>query len=542
MDAGAGAEGGGDGSGPNGTPGGRADSLCGDVDVGPSHLARLTSTEYANTVRDLLGVEVEPSSLPADDKIADAFDSNSGAAIASIGVESHADLAAEVARSAMTDLDALVPCDPASGDRACAEEFVQSFGRRAYRRPLEAEEVERIVTVYDTASEGGGFEAGIRASLEMMLQSPNVLYRVEVGDGEAVDGVVRLSPHETAARLSYFVWDSTPDEELLALADTGDLADPHVVEAQVRRMLDDEKAERALRGFFRQWLRLENLPQAEKDPETYPEFTTTVAQQLTREAEALASWIVREGDGSFETLMTASFGFVSSETAEAFYGVEAPAAAEGELVRVELDPAQRSGLLTHPGLMALVAHSNQTSPVHRGEMVRRTFLCENMPPPPPGVDATVPVVDPSLPARERFNEHSGNDACAGCHRLMDPIGFGLESYDGIGRYRETHGDHPLDVSGAVVEMADPTVSHPFNGGVELAQWLAQSEQVQSCFVQQWLTYAHGRGADDADDCAFEAIARTQVEAGLDVNDVIVAIATSHAFLHRRLPMEDTDGE
>jgi hypothetical protein len=234
---------------------------------------------------------------------------------------------------------------------------------------------------------------------------------------------------------------------------------------------------------------------------------------------------VFDGAGDLDTMLTADYSFVDAGLAE-LYGVTG---VDGdELVRVDLDPTQRAGLLTQASLLALTGKPDQSSPVQRGKFVRERLLCESLPEPPPGVDTTPPTVDPDATTRERFDQHSSDPTCAACHVLIDPIGFGFEHYDGIGRFRAMDGGSPVDASGEIVGMDDGT----FEGAIELSELLAGSEQVRTCFVKTWFTYAHGRAPVEDDECTTDELAIVFDDEEHDVRSLLVALTRTEAFLYR----------
>jgi hypothetical protein len=296
------------------------------------------------------------------------------------------------------------------------------------------------------------------------------------------------------------------------------------VAVQAERMLEDPRARAALANFNGQWLRLDDLDRLDKDPSAYPEFEAALAASMKAETLALLEDVVFDGAGDLDTMLTADYGFADAALGE-LYGVSV--AGDG-LQRVDLDPTQRAGLLTQASVLALTGKPNQSSPVLRGKFVRARLLCEELPEPPPDVDTTPPTVDSDVTTRERFDQHSADPACASCHQLIDPIGFGLEHYDGIGRWRATDGGQPVDASGEVVGMQNGT----FDGAIELSEMLAGSEQVRTCFVETWFTYAHGRAPVEDDACTTDELAQAFDTSSRDVKSLLLALTQTEAFLHR----------
>ena len=499
--------------------------------AGEAPLRRLTRTEYNNTIRDLLGVTSEPASDFPGDEVSAGFDHNSRTAVAELTVEKYQRAAEQLAADAVGDLGSLVSCDPSSG-RTCAEEFVRSFGLRAYRRPLESDEVELALGLFDI---GEDFASGIRLVVQGMLQSPDFLYRPEFGSGEA--GVSPLSPYELASRLSYFLWNSMPDEELFAAATAGALESPEQVSAQAERMLDDPKAAGMVQSFHRQWLQITLVGHLEKDGEIFPGAGRELQNAMRLETETFVDQVVRHGDGLLSTLFTADYTYANEPLAE-LYGASLDSSAGQSglpdgFSRVQLDPEQRSGLLTHASVLAAHAYTNRTSPVHRGIFALEQVFCAEIPELPRGIAAPeVPSVDPDASSREQFAQHSTDPACFGCHQYIDPMGFAFEHYDGVGAYRTEEGNGiPIDASGEL-QLSD--VDGPVESVLEVAQRASESPQVRQCMARQWSRFALGRHEDDSIACSISRVDRQFAESGGNVRQLILAIVGSDMFRFREL--------
>lgn len=507
-------------------------SLCMDADVGPTSLRRLTAEQYDHTIRDLLGLDGGYTADFSPDERIGAFKSNGNAAVVELQVEEYMTAAEEVAVDATSDLAQLLPCDAVEGD-ACAEQFLADFTMRAYRRPLETGELDRVVSVYRSGKDAadGSVQNGLRVAIAAVLQSPFFLYHVEFGQADAAtDELVALDGYELASRLSYFLWDSMPDDALFDAAGAGTLENADGVREQVDRMLASPKARDTIASFHQQWLGVDELEHAEKDPELFPGYDATLAASMKEDVASFAEWVLNEGDGRLSTLLTANITLTDDPRLHEVYGVTpAPGRAPGE--PIELPAGERAGLLTMPGVMAEHAHPDQTSPIHRGVLLRQEFFCQQLPPPPPDVDNVPPSPSPDATTRERFAQHTSDPACSGCHVQIDPLGFGLEGYDSIGAFRtEEASGLPIDNAGEIV-LSD--VDGPFVGGPELAGMLAQSEFVGTCFSRQWFRYALGRVEGDADSCAIDGISEAFNESGQDVRVLLREIALSSAFRFRK---------
>ncbi len=509
-------------------------AVCGETTrPGPSPIRRLTRVEYDNTVRDLLGDETNPSRDFPPEEEALGFNNNAATlGVTQLLAEQYMVAAEGIAQRATEadKMNALLGCDPAAvGEEACVSEFVGRFGQRAWRRPLAADEVAQMVALYRAAREPYDFPTGVQVVVQALLQSPHFLYRVEFGDPTAAgERVVPLAGHEMASRLSYFLWGTMPDETLFAAAAAGELGSREQVGAQARRMLEDPRARAAVRNFHTQWLKLDLVELASKDASIFDGFTPAVKSSLREETLAFLDNVIWEGDGSVDTLLTAPYTMMNATLAE-YYGVTGPTGDAFE--RVELDPSRYSGVLTQAGLMAALAKPNQTSPVLRGKFVREQLLCQILPPPPPDVDVTPPDLDPNLTTRERFAQHSEDPVCAGCHRLMDPIGFGFENFDGAGRFRAEENGVAVDASGEI--LASDDANGTFNGVPGLAQQLAGSDQVRACMSTQWFRFAYGRIETGDDECTMEALSVQFAAGGYDIKALLVALTQTDAFLYRK---------
>lgn len=506
------------------------DSLYGDVESGPAPLRRLTRTEYNNTLRDLIGAYNSPADAFPPDEEALGFDNIAEALnVTPLLAGQYMKAAERLSRS--TALSIILPCTPESpeDEEVCAQEFIARFGARAYRRPLREAQAQKLFSVYREGA-ADGFEAGIRLTFQAMLQSPYFLYRVEFGEEPAgpAQKMTRVVGYEMASRLSYLLWNSMPDEELFAAAEEGRLETPEEIAEQARRMLGDPRAREMLANFYRQWLKLEDLDSLQKDSAAYPEFSSEIAEALRRESEAFIDHVVWDENGDFMSIFTSPASFRNG-TLSAFYGEEGPM---GEVLeRVELDATERAGVLSHGSILAVHAKSNQSSPIHRGQFVREQIFCQILPPQPDDLPVVAPDLDPALTTWERFAAHREDPVCAGCHELMDPIGFGFEHFDGVGRYRQTEGGAPIDASG---ELIATDVDGPFRGAVELADRLARSEEVRNCVVSQVFRFGYGRGESELDAHTLTDLRAGFAASGQNLQELFVALTQTEAFLYRPL--------
>lgn len=508
---------------------------CEGIVPGKSPIRRMTRFEYDNTIRDLLGDDSHPAANFVPEEEALGFDNQAAAlGVTQILAEQYMVASEKIALKAVQKMESLLPCQPsqpvAGEERNCAKSFIETFGRRAYRRPLESDEVNRLLAVYDWGFTEVGFSRGIELVLQGMLQSPHFLYRVEFGMPDPVEGdVIALSPHEVASRLSYLLWSSMPDAELFQAADAGHLGTAQEIEAQARRMLDDPKAREAVANFNLQWLGLSHMESMKKDPATYPTYDEGLRPLWRQETLAFLDDVIFDGSGDVGAIFTAKHSMMNAELA-AFYGISDGPQTEN-FERVELDPERAAGVLSQGAILAVTGKPNQSSPVHRGKFVRERLLCQTIPPPPNNVVATPPDLSPDLTTRERYSEHSKNPACSGCHIKMDPIGFGFEHYDGIGLWRDEENGLPVDDTGQLVDTRN--IDGPFEGVADLGRKLAESEEARQCVATQWFRYGYGR-AEGADDyCSMVQLQETFAKKNFNIKELLVALTQTDAFRYRR---------
>lgn len=520
--------GGGDGAVP--------DAFCeGPVSPGPmSGIARLTHSQYDNTVRALLGVDARPSTVFLEDPVVGVFDNDAGALYATGRLVRDYRRAAEELAAMVTSQDedwqALVPCDPEEG-HACALAFVETFGRRAFRRPLTEDELDRYGQLFGEGAglfdEGTSFARGVRIVVEAMLQSPSFLYRLELGRDPAGGSVRPLDGWEIATRLSYFLWSSGPDEELLDAAEAGELGTADGVAAAARRMLADSRSHDAVDDFHRQWFDLERFGGLTKNPDVYPEWSSTIDDSLREEVLRFVRRVVFELEGSYVDLLTLPETYVDAELA-ALYGLQGDFGEEMELV--ELDADERAGLLTQIGFLASHAHAVQTSPIHRGVFLQRRVLCNPLPDPPGDVDASIPPVGGEIETtREAVELHTSGPACSGCHGLINEPGFSFEGYDAIGRSRSTEDGVAIDSTGTV---AIDNESVAFTDAIELSQAIAYSDAGPRCYATQWFRYANMRQETPEDLCTLDGLAEAWEASDHEIEELLVSLTQTAAFRYR----------
>ncbi len=523
-----------DGTAKEGTQGSPAPGPTGGPPLAAARarVRRLSGEEINNTVSDLLLGGASPTRPLQREVFAHGFDNEYGNLGVQLGlVEDLQALAEDAASKVVASLPRLVPCDASvKGEAACAGQAIEELGLSIYRRPVAADEKADLLAAFTEARKAVGYADAVGATVEAMLQSPNFLFRTELGEpGKAK--VTRLAPYEVASALSYFLWRSAPDRALLEAARTRELAGPAGIAAQVDRMLKDPRARRGARSFLMQWLELHDPDRVSKDPAVLRGWSAQLAPAFYREAELFLEDLIWSGKGTLEALLTSTSSFANAETAK-IYGLSGIAGAE--LRRVELDGVRRAGLLTQPALLATHMPGSVFTPIGLGLFVRTKLFCQALPPPPPDVPP-LPPASPTTSTRQRFSMHSRAAECATCHRLMDPIGFGFERFDPAGRYRETEGAG-IALSGEG-ELTGTDVDGRFVGPVALAAKLAASPTVRACVAAHALRFATGRNTVDpaqrlpGDVAAAERLA-VRAGAGLDIKALLASVATSEDFLFR----------
>jgi Protein of unknown function (DUF1588)/Protein of unknown function (DUF1592)/Protein of unknown function (DUF1595)/Protein of unknown function (DUF1587)/Protein of unknown function (DUF1585) len=464
----------------------------------PTRLRRLTPLEYTNTLRVLLGdgIALPAVEFPPDAALGAFHNAAALLRVTDLLADGLAQAAQKLAQTATTQLPQLMGCDPTQGDEAgCVRGFLKSFGARAYRRPLSTAETERLFVVYQQGRMGADARAGVALALEVVFQSPHLLYRTELGAREATESEVAVTQHELASEISYLVTLAPPDAELTRAAAAGELNDAGAREAQARRLLQLPSAKAAMQAFASEWLDIGKLPTVSKDPAMFPAFSADSARTMMLQTEQLFSRVVFEGDGKLRSLLG-------------------------------------GGLLTEPSVLAAHAGSQWSSPTHRGKLIRNQFLCQVVPPPPPGLIVTVPPAVSGVTTRQRMLTHASDPTCAACHVQMDPLGFAFEHYDAVGRFRADENGLAIDASGQIGGGTD--ADGAFDGAAALSQRLAESADVRACLAEQWATFAVGGEVDPALKCALAQTLGDFRAERLSLPELLIGVVVSEAFVKRRV--------
>jgi hypothetical protein len=500
---------------------------CAVAALDSSPVRRLTRWEYNSTVHDLLG----DTTAPADNFSAESrqLGFTNGAASNPMSpevVEEYESAARALAATAMKAPTKLLGCDPkTAGEDACFDQFLPKFARRAFRRPLSQDELTAYRAFYSARKAEYDFPTAVELLIGAMLQSPMFLYRVELGmpNPDSPDAI-RLTSYEVASRLSYFLWGSMPDDALLDAADKGELSSPEAVRARAQTMLEDPRGAAVVQDFYIQWGRLSTLPTLHKNA---PEFTPAIGQLMLTETRMMVDDVVRNGDGTLGSLLTSKSTYLNADLA-AYYGITGPQTSAFE--RVELDPKRYSGLLTQGGLLATLAHEAQPSPVYRGKFILEQLLCSPPPPPPDNVNTQLPAPDPKKSEREQLQELTGGEPCHSCHGRMNPLGFSLDHFDAVGRWRDKDGTQAIDTTGT---LNGPGDAHgDFKDQVALAEILAKSSAVRGCMMDQWFHYAFGRAEGAKDACSMSQLQTAFEASGGNIKQLLLEITQTPAFLYR----------
>lgn len=499
------------------------------IDPAPATLHRLTRTQYTNAIHDLLGEQIAVPTAIEPDVEAGGF-ATVGGSVGSVsrrGVEQYEAAALSIADQAMTpgkERDALVGCTPSgTSDAACAKTFIGSFGRRAWRRALDDAEIDRLTAVATGAATTlGDFHQGLGFAIAAILESPNFLYRVELGTPDPSEpGVRHYRGYELASRLAFFLWNSTPDDALLDAAEDGSLDDDGGVAMEVDRMLDSPRVHDAVRNFFTERFGLAQLDDLSKDSVVFPAMSADLGPAAREETLRLIDQLLLVEEGDYRDLFTTRRTFVDRKLAS-LYGV--PAASLTDFAEVELpEKGLRRGLLGHASLLTLYAHPTSSSATLRGKFVRKVLLCAAIPNPPANVNTALPdsmQAGPTL--RDRLTVHESQPFCASCHKAMDPIGLGLENFDGLGQVRTTENGARIDPSGDLD-------GDGFEGPVELGEAVAAHPDLGPCLVRHLVRYASAAPETTGEDAEIDRLAYRFADQGYRLPYLLREIALSPAF-------------
>jgi hypothetical protein len=497
---------------------------CDGTHVGPAPLTRLDGFELGRSMSDALReapAAVDGSKL-LEDGLGNSRDDATPALVLSVHEVAHA--AALKLSQNEAWLRSVTDCDPlVRSNDECRDQFLERFLPRAYRRALVDEDRSEMTAVFENGVElGGDFASGVRAVVEVALQSPDFMYLIELGqDGDAPAGVRALTGYETAARLAYFLTAAPPDDELFAAAAQGPFT-PSAIEAQARRLLGSAKSREALRHFYGMRFPIED----ELGPNPEQGYTDSIAALAREESGRFLEDVTFDGTGTFRALLTEPSTWVNEPLAK-FYGY--PNVTGDAFRKIQLDGTQRGGLFTQSAFLHATSNGSVGDAVRRGLGIMRRVLCNDLPPPPPNVNMVpvAPSADTTL--RMKLEQVTSAAPCQGCHRDINPIGFAFGHYDAFGRWLDQDNGQPIDSSG---ELYRTDASGPFRDAIELMTHIAESRDAKACFVTSWLSAAYRRDADPADACATDAVLKAFEESDGNLVELMVALAQTDNFRYR----------
>jgi hypothetical protein len=509
---------------------GAGDNVAGGVGTSPVIVQptwRLTNLEYANTVHDLLGFT---PTVPLDpDGAAGGF--SAGLAAGDASAIAYHSSAIDIAAKAIANMPSLVPCAATvtgAAATACAAKFIDTFGPKAYRRPIDDGAKTSLNALYAAVSGQFGFTSGIQAVLEETLQSPYFLYHLELEERAAGTGKVPVTGYSMASRLSYLVWSSMPDDALFAKAAAGQLSNADQIQTELVRMLADPKAKAGIRNFYEQWLRVGSMPLAKtgKFADVYtPAMQTSIRASFDAQVEA-ALW---SDSGGLTALLSGNKAFVDANTAPLFgmNGVTGTA-----LQEITLNPQQRVGILMHPAIMSTFATENGTHPIKRGVFVWDQVLCQPLPDPPPNVP-TFPGVPANASVRQAYETFTSPPLCQGCHARINPVGFLFENFDTVGAYRTVDDNgQPVNSQVTIAGASNDALNVPTSNAVEFAGHVAQEKTLAaSCLVAQLYRYTIKRMDAGADEAILTSLT-SKFKEGENVRQLIGALTQTEPFLNR----------
>jgi len=493
-------------------------------------LRRLTRSQFRNAIRDIFGVEVDVTKLDSD---IGQFAAIGAAAVETSprGVEQYQTAVEDAVSAVWADADKrskLIGCTPgnAAGD-ACTKTFITTMGQRAWRRPLEAAEIDQLMSVASTATTelGSGLE-GVRWATVAMFISPSFLYRPELGAADA-GGKLRFTGYETAGRLAFLLWNSLPDKQLLDDAAAGTLSTAEGIRAAANRLLDASNGvgREAIGEFAQQYMELDRVLSQPKDAGLYAEYNAALQAGMVRDMRATWEGVAFEDKASALTLFSTTKATVNLELAK-LYGLDMTGLTSTTFKTVSL-PADgaRVGILSKAGFLSQFANQKEGSPTLRGKFIREWLMCKTVPPPLEGVALVLPDLDPNNPTtkRQRLDAHRMSPACAGCHALMDPLGLPLENFDAIGRYRATESGLTIDASGEVDGV-------PVANARAMGEAMAQSKPMAACMVRRFHAYAMGHDERDVDGTVVNDLIGAFETSGYQLRDLVVATVTHDAFM------------
>ncbi|MBZ4416871.1 DUF1592 domain-containing protein [Myxococcus sp. RHSTA-1-4] len=499
-------------------------------EASPVRVRRLTRVEYDNSLASVVpGMPPLSATFAPEDTIL-GFSTHDRLQVTSLLADQMDNAAINASVYAFRSLNIHVQCP--TDDEACTMAILYDVASRTFRRPLTDEDRAELLNFWRELRKVAAPQTAHQLFLQGLFSSASFLYRTELGEpGQGAGKVVRLTQHEVASALSYALTAAPPDEALRAAAEAGELQTAEQREAQARRLLATPAAQKRLHHFITEWLGITGLANINKNNQVFPFFSAAFKDSSRAETRTFIDHVLANEGGSVKELLSANYTFADGRMS-AFYGTTSTP--NGTTGRVPLPP-ERAGILTHASVLATYSLFDSSSPIRRGKFVLTRLLCQDIPPPPPSIVIIPPAVADDTTTRARFAAHSSSPSCQGCHRRLDPVGFGFENFDGLGKHRTQENGLTVDASGSVDYSAG---TFTFTGGGELARWLANSEDVANCVPLQIFRYAMGREETPVDEqlladmrAAFKANPRLQL------GDALVSLVRSPYFTHRRTANE-----
>lgn len=508
-----------DGDGSGGSAGG-GDGSGGPTDGAPiaARVRRLSALEYRTMVTALVGDDDFTLSLPPD-PIVGGYD-NDAASLRVNSVLAQALWAQSPAIAARIAGDRIAAAQCSDDERACAQTILGEVAAQAWRRPADDDELTELLEVYDLGRQDADLGAGLTLALRVVLQSPQMLYRTELGDDDAGTGITTMTGHEIAQAISFACTGGPPDAELLQRATDGSLLDADARRQQAERLLSSSKALSVLGDFATHWLEATDVRAIDRDPALYPEWSS-VRASADAELRSFVATAILDEDAGFSELVLADWTVIDDAMA-AFYGADAAG-------RIDRPDGRAAGVLALPGFLAAHAQFQDPSPVQRGHFVRTRLLCQEIPPPPNDAVVSPPPPDPTLSNRERWTQKTNTPSCQTCHALMDPLGFAFENFDASGQWRAVDAGQPVDAAGAI---SGSDVDGAFTDLEGMAALLAGSDSARRCFAGHWLQYAMAKSLSGEEATAVADLVDAFAGETASVRELIVGVVASDAFVTR----------
>ncbi|GGY67524.1 DUF1592 domain-containing protein [Marinobacter zhanjiangensis] len=500
-----------------------------DETAGPRQLNLLTRYQYENAVTDLLGVNADniTTNFPTEARVKGFSNNAAKNYVTARHFDEYMRAAAQLAGDAVSQQKgALLSCD--ENTNGCAQQFVENFGLKAFRRPLTNEERSGYVSLF---KDQGDFNSGMTAVIEAMLVSPNFLYISELGEAQG-NGVYELTPYELASQLSFIFQGTIPDDALLAAAGSNQLETPEQLASQARRLLQTEQARIHMGHFVEQWLEADPASMGSKDPHIYPRFNGDVRDAMHKELRAFFTHVMYDSTGRFQELLNADYVFVNQALAN-YYNLPG---VSGDNIRMVTDTTgTRGGILATGAVMAAHGHANESAPIPRGNFVRRRLMCQDLPPPPEELDTSFPDPDPNYTTRERFEEKTGDPDCQTCHLYINGVGFGFAAFDGAGGYRTTDNGKQVNTYGEIygLESLLDDSSAAYDGVRQMQQVLSQTDSSKSCLATQFYRFARGYIETSSDENTIDNLTQLFAASDYNLQELMVGITQLQTFTLRR---------